>query len=525
MSFRQRVVNTTTDLLEPFFTLALDLSRGLSTRARYQRLVEVVQRVLPGDAVALLRAEGEYLVAVAVSGLDPKLLGVPLAPRDHPRLQAIAEAREIVHFDADDPRPDPYDGLVLKAPGEALGGRVHSCLGVPLRVEGELVGCLTADALEPGRFDQIHERLVSMFAALAAAGMRTASLIEKLDLLAERRERVAQELVFEALERQGSGLVGQSPVMLALQAEMDLAARSGLPVLVSGETGVGKELVARIIHARSRRAQKPIVAVNCAALPESLAESELFGHAKGAFTGATAERAGRFEVANGGALFFDEIGELPLTLQPLLLRAIQFGEVQRVGSSKAQQVDVWVIAATNRNLPKEVEDGRFRRDLYHRINAFPVHVPPLRDRPGDVPLLVQHFLDEAKLRLGLRTARVASEVHQALELYPWPGNVRELSHVISRAAVRASDGGRKPDIIIGPEHLDLRSGDSLPPPAARASVDVEIEPLAEATDRFQRTLIASAVEQCGGNWALAARRLHVDKSNLHRAAVRLGLKS
>lgn len=519
-------MNTTTDLLEPFFSLALDLSRGLSTRARYERLVEVVQRVVPGDAVALLRLEGSVLVPVAVSGLDPKLLGVALDPKEHPRLRAIVEAREIVHFDGDDPRPDPYDGLVLAAPGERLGGRVHSCLGVPLRVEGELVGCLTADALEPGRFDRIHERLVSMFAALAAASMRTASLIERLDQLAQTQERVAQELVFEALARQGSGLVGRSPVMQALQAEMDLAARSGLPVLVSGETGVGKELVARIIHARSGRARKPIVAVNCAALPESLAESELFGHVKGAFTGAVAERAGRFEVAHGGALFLDEIGELPLSLQPLLLRAVQFGEVQPVGASRAHRVDVWIIAATNRDLPKEIAEGRFREDLYHRVSAFPVHVPPLRERQGDIPLLVQHFLDESALKLGLRSARVAPEVSGALERYPWPGNVRELSHVIFRAAVRASGGGRQPEITIGPEHLDLREATlAPPPPPARPDLDpAEVEPMAEATDRFQRGLIERAVQACDGNWAEAARRLHVDKSNLHRTAVRLGLK-
>jgi anaerobic nitric oxide reductase transcription regulator len=504
--------------------VAIDLSESLPTDQRYQRLVAAVQRVLPADAVALLKVEGEeQLVPLAVKGLDPNLIGRCFRISEHPRFERIVSAQHVVRFAADDPMPDPYDGHV-HAGGRADGspGSVHSCLGAPLRIDGELVGCLTVDAIEPGRFESVDDSWVETFAALAAATMRTALLIDELEHRAAHQEHVAQELVFEALARHGSGLVGSSEPIRRLHAEIDLASRSGMPVLVHGETGTGKELVARTVHARSGRARRPLVSVNCAALPETIAESELFGHMRGAFTGAVSTRPGRFEVAHEGTLFLDEVGELPLSLQPLLLRAVQFGEIQRVGAARPQTVDVWLIAATNRDLEAEVRRGAFREDLFHRINAFPVRVPSLREHREDIPMLVQHFLDEAKIKLGLSEARVDRRALAGMAEYAWPGNVRELHHVILRAAVRASNGGREKDIVIGGEHLDLS-------PALRAVADATpprpVGSLTEATEVFQRQMIHAAVEAAHGNWAQAARDLQVDKSNLHRLALRLGLKA
>jgi anaerobic nitric oxide reductase transcription regulator len=212
---------------------------------------------------------------------------------------------------------------------------------------------------------------------------------------------------------------------------------------VTGETGVGKELVARHVHAGSRRREEAIIHVNCAALPESVAESELFGHVAGAFTGAVRDRAGKFEVADGGSLFLDEIGELPLSLQPKLLRALQQGEIQRIGSDRLHRVDVRIIAATNRDLISEVERGRFRADLYHRLAVYPIRVPALRERREDIPLLATHFADSTRRRLGLGPLRLGEDVRERLAAADWPGNVRELENVVNRA-------------VLGPRRKNLR---------------------------------------------------------------------
>src|SRR5690606_12622466 len=240
----------------------------------------------------------------------------------------------------------------------------------------------------------------------------------------------------EVGDEAGGMILGDSPVLRQLLDELAVVADSDLPVLLQGETGVGKELFARWLHSHSPRARKPLVYVNCAALPETLAESELFGHAKGAFSGAGQDRPGRFEAANGGTLFLDEIGELPLATQAKMLRALQSGVIQRLGAGQPRHVDVRVIAATNRRLWEEVREGRFRADLYQRLSVYPVHIPPLRERGRDVLLVAGHFLELNRARLGLRCLRLSPEAERVLLNYDWPGNVRELEHVISRAALK-----------------------------------------------------------------------------------------
>jgi len=223
--------------------------------------------------------------------------------------------------------------------------------------------------------------------------------------------------------------------------ELRVVASADLPVLLLGETGVGKELFARELHILSQRSDKPLIYVNCAALPESLAESELFGHVKGAFSGATSDRSGRFEVAHGGTLFLDEVGELPLSIQAKLLRVLQNGEIQRLGSDKYRKVDVRLIAATNRNLRQQVSNETFRADLYHRLSVYPLPIPPLLERGDDVSILAGHFLELNRARLGLRALRLSPEAELAIQQYQWPGNVRELEHVISRAAIKLLSHG------------------------------------------------------------------------------------
>jgi anaerobic nitric oxide reductase transcription regulator len=500
--------------------IALDLTASLSTEARYQRLTSAIRRVVPCDASALLRFEDGVLVPVAVEGLAPEVLGQRFVPAQHPRLARILESSRPVRFRADDALPDPYDGLVEHQ--EHLD--VHACMGCSLRVGGDLVGALTVDALVPGAFDAIDDTMFETLAALAAAAIRTASLIDTLERTAAHRGMVAQQLVSEALEHRGGELIGASAAMEKVRTELQMVAGSDLTVLVTGETGVGKELVARQLHALSGRAEQPLVHVNCAALPESIAESELFGHVKGAFTGAHADRAGKLELADGGTLFLDEIGELPLSIQPKLLRALQFGELARVGADRERRVDVRVIAATNRDLPEEVRVGRFRADLYHRLSVFPIAVPPLRERRDDVALLAGFLLDRVRLQLGLGAIRLSAAARSALERYDWPGNVRELDHVLSRAALRASGGVKRQRVLIEPEHLALVA--SAAPVAAmawRARGGVPSGTLRDATLDFQRTLVRRAVEAAEGNWAAAARRLGLDRGNMHRLARRLGL--
>jgi anaerobic nitric oxide reductase transcription regulator len=262
-----------------------------------------------------------------------------------------------------------------------------------------------------------------------------------------------------------------------------------------------------------------------------LAESELFGHVKGAFTGAHDNRAGKFEVADGGTLFLDEIGELPLSIQPKLLRVLQSGEVQRVGSDRLLRVDVRVIAATNRDLSEEVRAGRFRGDLYYRLSVYPLHVPPLRERRDDIPLLSGHFLDLARARLGVGQLRLTPPAREALRNHDWPGNVRELEHTLLRAALRASEGRRHETIVIDAVHLglDVSAIPTTAEPGAPTADELSAaalvsQPLRDAVDAFQAQLITRTIAECGDNWAEAARRLGLQRGNLHRLADRLGIR-
>jgi anaerobic nitric oxide reductase transcription regulator len=401
--------------------------------------------------------------------------------------------------------------------GDALS-RAHACMGCPLIVGGEVIGVLTLNALSPRAFDEVDVSTVAMLAAMAGAAIRTSALASALEQAGVQAQRITRQLVREALDRMGGEILGTSEAVGRVRHEIELLARSELSALITGETGVGKELVAHAIHAKSPRSEKPMVHVNCAALPESLAESELFGHVRGAFTGAVEHRAGKFEVADGGTLFLDEIGELPLSIQPKLLRALQSGEVQRIGSDRLLRVDVRVIAATNRDLWEEVRAGRFRADLLYRLGVFPLHVPPLREHRDDIPVLSGHFLDLARERLGVGPLRLSVAARKKLREYDWPGNVRELEHTLMRGALRASQGQRRQTVVIDVMHLGLDRS-----PAAPASPGGPGVRLREAVDDFTRSLIHSTVSQCDGNWAEAARRLGLQRGNLHRLATRLRL--
>jgi anaerobic nitric oxide reductase transcription regulator len=476
---------------------------------------------------------GDELVPLATHGLAPEVLGRRFARREHPRLDLVLARRAPVRFAADSSLPDPYDGLLLVNPDATRD--VHACLGCPLVADGKVIGILTADALEPGAFDQLDDRFLQMLGALAGAALHTARLIDALEGASRHHQQVADVLSRDAVLRDGgSQILGTSGVIHQVREEIELVAPSDFAVLITGETGVGKELVARSIQQQSKRAQQPLISVNCAALPESIVESELFGHLRGAYTGASADRAGKFELADHGTLFLDEIGELPLSVQPKLLRALQEGEVQRVGSDKPRRFDVRVIAATNRDLAREVNAGRFRADLFHRLNMYPIHVPPLRERRADIALLAGFFLDLYRRRLGLGPVLLTEAARQALTSADWPGNVRELDHLLGRAVLRAGAGNaRGGAVVIGTQLLQL-DGPALhavgltdsqrAPTASSVVVPVSGRTLRDTLEETKRTLVVRAIEESGGNWAAAARALGMARSNLHHMAERLGLR-
>ncbi len=509
-----------TEALTVLSDIVADLSRDLPPRARYQRLLEALMHSFPCDASAILQLEGDTLVPRAVKGLSPDALGRRFKVKEQPRLEELVLSRGIVRFPADSPLPDPYDGLV-DTPDHHL--YIHDCMGAPLLVDGRTWGVMTLDALKADSFDEVDMKLLETFVSVAAASIRAAELISALESDLERHQLVQQSWLASPRE---SEIIGDSVVMQRLRRETEVVGKSGLTVLIQGETGTGKELVARFIHLNSDRAQKPMVQVNCAALPEAIAESELFGHVSGAFSGAIKDRAGKFELAHQGSLLLDEVGELPLPIQAKLLRALQSGEIQRVGSDEVHQVDVRVIAATNRDLPREVEARRFRADLYHRLSVYPITVPPLRERGNDISLLAGHFMQQCERKFGLRGLRLSQDADRWLRSHPWPGNVRELEHAISRAAVRAlGESSRTRIIELSPRLLGLEGFES---PAVDTGLAEEVpqgdSSLSEAVDQFKRELIKRRLRSHGNNLAATARSLGLDRGNFHRLMKRLAIR-
>jgi anaerobic nitric oxide reductase transcription regulator len=511
------------DQLDALVKISHDLATGLTATDRNRRLLEALRRVIPYDAATILRLDGETLRPEATTGLSPAASGKPYPLREHPRLEIICRSREPVLFPADTALPDPFDGQLEHDEG-ALH-RVHACLGCPLIVHGELVGALTADALDPHAFAAIDRRFLTAVSALAAAEMRTSQLIAALEHAAARQDLVLRDLM-RASALHASEIIGTSAAIQRLRREIDLVARSDFSVLIHGETGTGKELIARAVHAASPRRNEPIIHVNCAALPETLAEAELFGHVRGAFTGAAGDRPGKFEVADQGTLFLDEIGELPLTVQPKLLRALQEGEIQRVGADRTLKVNVRMLAATNRDLGAEVAAGRFRADLFHRLNVYPLAAPPLRERGEDIALLAGYFCDVARRRMGVGPVRLDANAVDTLQSYPWPGNVRELENVISRAVLRRTAVvPRGEAIVLSAQHLATDVGKPAPSPAGAPPPAKPTRPLTlrEAARLHQREIVARALADHNHNLAAAARSLGMDRGNFHRLAKRLAV--
>lgn len=509
---------------EALLKTAMKLAVIEQPHSHYQHIIECVKKVLPSDAIALLIRQDDVLKPMAIHGLMPDTLGRRFVINDHPRLHAICNASQPLQFAQDCPLPDPYDGLLSNKHGDIP---VHACLGMPLLDNDILIGVITLDSLNAKAFDELDLQQLAILSQLCATQLKTSLLLQRYQNHVQHSSALVQELNREALTRDGVEIIGQSPAMQTLKNDIKLVAGSEFSVLIQGDTGVGKELVARNIHMHSKRSKQPLIHLNCASLPENLAESEFFGHAKGAFTGAEHKRQGKFQLADGGTLFLDEIGELPLAMQSKLLRVLQSGEIQTVGEDHVKYVDVRVIAATNRTLKDEVAQGRFRADLYHRLSVYPLTVPSLNQRENDVIVLAGFFIEKTARKLAIKQLKLSIETQLILTQYNWPGNVRELEHVISRAALKAKQSQWQQAIItIEPEHCELNLSTIKP-----ASLIAPVAPkthhsalsLKQATDAFTHHLITQQLEHHQFNWAATARALHVDRANLVRLAKRLGI--
>jgi formate hydrogenlyase transcriptional activator len=413
----------------------------------------------------------------------------------------------------------------------AEGMRSH-CI-VPLLARGNCIGVLAIASREIGIYDNDDAEFLQEIANQIALAIENMKSYEEIAALKARLE--TENVYFQDEIRQEHDfdeIVGNSPVLLDLLRNVEMAAPSDSNVLLSGETGSGKELIARAIHARSARKGRPLVKVNCGAIPTGLVESELFGHVKGAFTGATLNRIGRFELANRGTLFLDEVGELPLDTQVKLLRVLQEQEFEPVGSSRTIRVDVRVIAATNRDLERAVREGLFRSDLYYRLNVLPLKVPAIRERKSDIPQIVMFFLERFSKRAGKKIAGVSHDTMKALVDYSWPGNVREIQNVIERGVVLT----RGPVLNLGTDFVpaDLPGANAEPEGAQPRGEDLRTEsaavsgssPIHLSLEEVERRHVLSVLQQT--RWVIngergAATILGLHPSTLRSRMVKLGI--
>mgnify|MGYP005844234825 CR=1 FL=1 len=483
-------------------------------------ILESVQRIVPADLTAILTLEqAGYLRVLSASGAlsTPRLRHLRIDLSRRPALGSAIEGSEpvILHSEAGEEtgEPDTYAGVVA-LPGD------HSCLVAPLRFEQELEGLLTIDVAACGAFEPAQVKAIGALAAVAARVMheerRANDLSREIDTLAAQYAELRQE------GQTGAALVGNSPAWLDVVEKARLVASTGATVLITGETGTGKEQVARAIHQWSLRAPGPFVALNCSALVPELASSELFGHERGAFTGADRRREGRFSLAERGTLFLDEVADLPPAAQAQLLRVLQERVFERVGGAGVLlRADVRLLAATHKDLGREVAEGRFREDLYYRLNAFPIHLPPLRERRGDIPVLAVHLLKRIGKDLGMAGLALSGAAIELLEGHPWAGNVRELRNALERAAILAR--GQR----LLPRHFSLRGdGAADRPRVSRPGVSGRVPAGLKRLDAAIAAEILHALDEAGGRVAGpggAAELLGVPPTTLHSTMKRLGL--
>jgi Nif-specific regulatory protein len=415
--------------------------------------------------------------------------------------------------------------LAADAPSEVgetesiMGASIRSTIGVPLWKGEDIIGVLQADNRNAVGALNAHdvERLL-VLAANASLAVANARLIRRLVSAEDRLLKENSFLKGREERRRGGGnveIIGKSEAIKRVIDHLDKVVDTRVTVLIEGETGTGKELIAAAVHYRSRRRDKLFVAQNCAALAESLLESELFGHKKGAFTGAVDEKKGLFEIADGGTLFLDEITETPMSLQSKLLRALQEGEIRPVGATSSKHVNVRIVAATNRNLEEEVARGRFREDLYYRLKVFPLRLPPLRERRDDIPLLAAHFLQRYAEEIGKHVGGFSQQAMELMQAYNWPGNVRELQNEVQRIVIQLDPGAFATPELLSPR---IRQVEGL---VARAGATKGT--LKEMMDAVEKYYLLEALREHNNNKTNAAKALGITREGLHKKLRQYGI--
>ena len=490
----------------------VDVNRTLGSNLEMQRLLplisECVTRVIPHDFAGVTLFEGD----------QEKMKAYVLSPTP---TQSVVESGRAVSLEQTlsakaflEGEPMTLTHEDLASHGSSIAGRVLSagirtirCM--PLLTSKGAVGTLNVGSKKDQAFSQQDEEILNQVAAQLAIALDNARAYREIEAL---KDRLAQEKLYlegEILtELHLEEIVGESMELRSVLARAKTVAPSGSTVLILGETGTGKELIARAIHRMSKRKDASFIKVNCAAIPTGLLESELFGHEKGAFTGAVSKKIGRMELADKGTLFLDEIGDIPLELQPKLLRVLQDQEFERLGSNRTIRVDLRLIAATNRDLSKWVSQGEFRSDLFYRLNVFPIHMPPLRERRGDIPLLVRHFVQKLSRRMDKRIETIPTEAMEAMVQWHWPGNVRELENFIERSVI-------------------LSSGSVLRAPLAELQLEQHQPAVVDATlESAERDHIMRVLRECGGVISGpngAAAKLGLKRTTLQSKMRKLGI--
>ena len=462
------------------------------------QLLDLIFEVIPAGRGAILLADGarqdfSSLYARTRHGGQPQLVRVSRTIAK----QVMTENVAILGADV------PSSGK-LRDVESLAAGEVRSLLCVPLTVFDRMIGCIYLDSTQAGsRFQEDHLKLMAAIAGISSVALDNARRLQWL-------EQENQRLIAEVSQEQD--LVGESAQMKEVFQFIAKVAPTNSTVLITGESGTGKELAARALHSKSSRSDKPFVAINCAAIPEQLLESDLFGHERGAFTGAIGQKKGRLEIADGGIVFLDEIAEMAPSLQVKLLRVLQEREFERVGGTRTIKVDIRLVAATNRNLNEAARKGEFRQDLYYRLDVVHLNMPPLRDHKEDIPMLTRHFIQRYARRCKVEAKPVARESMAALTHYDWPGNVRELENAIERALVMGSS-----DMIL----LEDLPDSLLEQESAEEIYEGKYH---AAVKSLKKQLILDAVVQARGNYVEAAKILGVHSNYLHRLIRNLGLK-
>lgn len=456
-------------------------------------LMDAIAKLVNAEAGSVLLMEADELVFAVATGSKGESLTKMRLPRGKSIAWWVAENEKT--YICNDTSAEPlFSGQIDRQ----IGFRTQKIIAVPIKSDNDIIGVMEAVNKRRGGFSEQDRRILEAFADLVAVAIKNARIFNKLKRTNELR---VSEMISDY------PLIGSSTPIKKIRDMISRVASTPSTVLITGESGVGKEVVARQMHIQSNRADGPFVKVSCPSFPETLLESELFGHERGAFTGATRRRLGRFESANGGTIFLDEIAELPIPVQAKLLRVLQDGTFERLGSNEQVKSDARIIAATNRNLKDEIEAKNFRQDLFFRLNIIPIYVPPLREHIEDIPQLVEHFIQKLRRKFPHPIKSVSAQALEAMQKYDWPGNIRELENTIERIAVVHS-----PKIIL-PEHLPAEVLHRVNVPKVRAGTLPEME----------KQAIESALRKANGSQSKAARILGISRDKLRYRIEKYGI--